>query len=126
MAMYSRMSENELRFAKQYRINLTELFERLALDHMPGKSKEFNPVASVTNSGSSNQPPSKKIDPPPPQPNLNSAVFVKAVADVKGVYIQDDAGRGREEEYDMMAGSQHILSYKTISDQLRNGSVKLI
>ena len=120
------MSENELKFAKQYRINLTELFERLALDHMPGKSKEFNPVGSVTNNSSSNLPPSKKIEPPPPQPNLNSAVFVKAVADVKGVYIQDDAGRGREEEYDMIAGSQHILSYKTISKHLRNGSLKLI
>lgn len=126
MALYSRMSENELTFARQYRINLTELFERLALDHMPGKSKEFNPVASVTDNSSSLQPPSKKIDPPPPQPNLNSAVFVKAVADVKGVYIQDDAGRGREEEYDMIAGSQHILSYKTISEHLRIGSVKLI
>ena len=126
MASYSRMSENELRFANQYRINLTELFERLALDHMPGKSKEFNPVGSVTINSSSNLPPSKKIEPPPPQPNLNSAVFVKAVADVKGVYIQDDAGRGRDEEYDMIAGSQHILSYKTIAEHLRNGSVKLI
>ena len=61
-----------------------------------------------------------------PGPNPNSAVFVQAVRDLRGVVIDDEAERGRDEEYDMAAGSQHIMNYKSISPHLRRGDVKLV
>ena len=57
---------------------------------------------------------------------MNSTVFVKAVEDVSGVVIEDEAGRGRDEDYDMAAGSQHILNYKSVANLIRNGRVKLM
>ena len=120
------MTKEELTFANRYKNDLQELFQKLALDHMPGRAKEFDPAPSSSGGGSSNQPKGKGIDPLPPQPNLNSCVFVKAVGDVSGVVILDEAGKGRDEEYDMPAGSQHIISYKSVANLIRNGSVKLM
>ena len=61
-----------------------------------------------------------------PHPNLNAAVFVQAVRDVRGVVIEDEAERGRDEEYDLEAGSQHVLNYKCIASYLNRGDVKLV
>jgi len=125
--LYSRMTENELKFAKQYRADIAEVYKKLALDHMPGAFKEFAPLASSNESmNSSSLTKTKKIDPPVPQPNLSSTVFVKAVEDITGVRIEDEAGRGRDEDYDMAAGSQHILNYKSVANLIRNGQVKLV
>ena len=125
--LYSRMTENELKFAKQYRADIAEVYKKLALDHMPGAFKEFVPLASSNESmNSSSLTKTKKIDPPVPQPNLSSTVFVKAVEDINGVRIEDEAGRGRDENYDMAAGSQHILNYKSVANLIRSGQVKLV
>lgn len=126
--MYPRMTSDEVKFAKQYRADIGEVFKKLALDHMPGKFQEFGPAASASMSSNNSSNPSlgKKLDPPAPQPNLNATVFVQAVEDVRGVNIEDEAGRGRDEEYDMIAGSQHILNYKSVSNLIRSGSVKLM
>jgi hypothetical protein len=42
------------------------------------------------------------------------------------VAVDDDAYRGRDEELDLESGSQHILRYGFIREQLRSGSVRLI
>ena len=122
------MTADEVRFAKQYREDISEVFKKLALNYMPGKFQEFSPMASVSTSSNSlsHSTSAKKLDPPIPQPNLNAKVFVKAVVDVRGVNVEDDAGRGRDEEYDMIAGSQHILNYKSVANLIRNGTVKLM
>lgn len=114
---YSKMTEEELTFARQYRTNIADVFKKLALDHMPGPFKDFAPLVSTI---------TKKIDPPVPQPNMNSTVFVKAVEDVRGVTIEDEANRGRDEDYDMPSGSQHIMTYKSVANLIRDGRVKLI
>ena len=122
------MTPEELKFARQYRADIADVFKKLALDYMPERFKDFAPLASANDSFNSSGISSrgKKLDPSVPQPNLNSTVFVKAVEDVTGVNIEDEAGRGRDEEYDMAAGSQHILTYKSVSNLVRNGSVKLM
>lgn len=48
--MYTRMTANELKFAKQYRADIAEVYKKLALDHMPGAFKEFVPLASSNES----------------------------------------------------------------------------
>merc|ERR1719362_1909748 len=44
------MTANELKFAKQYRADIAEVYKKLALDHMPGAFKEFVPLASSNES----------------------------------------------------------------------------
>ena len=117
------MTNEELKFARQYRADLADVFKKLALDHMPGPFKDFAPLTSA-NELFSNK--SKKIDPPVPQPNMNSTVFVKAVEDVRGVTIEDEANRERDEDMDMAPGSQHIMKYKSVANLIRDGRVKLI
>ena len=117
------MTEEELRFARQYRSDVADVFKKLALDHMPGPFKDFAPLAAASEHFNTK---TKKIDPPVPQPNMNSTVFVKAVEDVRGVAIEDEANRGRDEDYDMAPGSQHIKTYKSVANLIRDGRVKLI
>jgi hypothetical protein len=50
----------------------------------------------------------------------------QAVENVRGVSIEDEAFRGRDEDLDLESGSQHILRYSSIRGQLRSGNVKLI
>jgi len=127
-SLYSKMTEQELKFAKTYRSDISEVFKKLALDYMPGAFKDFEPISSANDSinTSSLSSRNRKPDPPVPRPNMNSTVFVKAVEDVSGVVIEDEAGRGRDEDYDMAAGSQHILNYKSVANLIRNGRVKLM
>ena len=122
------MTEQELKFAKTYRSDISEVFKKLALDYMPGAFKDFEPISSANDSinTSSLSSRNRKPDPPVPRPNMNSTVFVKAVEDISGVVIEDEAGRGRDEDYDMAAGSQHILNYKSVANLIRNGRVKLM
>ena len=122
------MTKEELKFAINYRADISEVFKKLALDYMPGAFKDFEPILSANDSinTSSIASRNRKPDPPVPRPNLNSTVFVKAVDDVTGVSIEDEAGRGRDEDYDMAAGSQHILNYKSVAHLIRSGRVKLM
>lgn len=127
-SLYSKMTKEELKFAINYRADISEVFKKLALDYMPGAFKDFEPISSANDSinTSSIASRNRKPDPPVPRPNLNSTVFVKAVDDVTGVSIEDEAGRGRDEDYDMAAGSQHILNYKSVAHLIRSGRVKLM
>ena len=103
---------------KKYKSNIDNLFKDLALKHIPGKAGDFSRFGET--SAASN--PSNEA----PKPNLNTAVFVKAVDDVQGVYIEDEAGREREEEYDMEKNSQLVLRYKSVSHLIQSGAVKLV
>lgn len=117
------MTPQELRFATQFRKDLEAHFKRLALDHLPSKVAELNLGSSAASSSASV---ARQVDPPVPRPDLSKTVFVRAVRDVRGVLIEDEANRDRDEEYDMAAGSQHILKYRSVAHLIRNGSVRLM
>lgn len=112
----ARLTSEEAAFLKSHKKNLDNLFHKLALDHTPGRlATDF--AAHFGADGKAEQA---------PKPNLNAAVFVKAEQDIQGVFIEDEAGRGRDEEYDMEKDSQHILRYKSVSHLIQSGDVKLI
>lgn len=113
----ARLTSEEATFLKSHKKNLDNLFQKLALDHTAGRlSAEFS-----AHFGADGKP-----DQQAPRPNLNAAVFVKAQQDIQGVFIEDEAGRGRDEEYDMEKDSQHILRYKSVSHLIQSGDVRLI
>lgn len=112
----NRMTKEELTFANEYKNNLETLYNDLALKHLPGRAAELN-IEGTKRAGDHDGV---------PKPNHKSMVFVQAVKDVYGLVIEDDADRGRDEEYDMEAGSQHILNFKAVSGLLRKGDVKLM
>ena len=113
----SKLTTEEATFLEKYRENIDKLFANLALDHIPDKAgkKSFSNFGETSN----NQP-------DPPMPNLNSAVFVKAEENIQGVFVEDEAGQNRDEEFDMEKDHQYILRYKSVSHLIRNGSVKMI
>jgi hypothetical protein len=112
LLLFFRLTTEEATFAQSYKNNLDTLFKKLALDHMPGKAADFSKFGDSSTEA--------------PKPNLNAAVFVKADEDIQGVFIEDEAGRGRDEEYDMEKDSQHILRYKSVSHLVQSGAVRLI
>lgn len=55
---------------------------------------------------------------------MYSFVFLKSKENVEGVVIDDDDDDG--DIADLTAGSQMIMSYKSVSNLIKNGVVKLI
>ena len=104
----SRLTQEEADFALNYKENLTEHFNSLALRHIPGVWE------------------STKVVPTAPAPNLSTAVFVSVREDVPGVDIKDDAGKGRDDTIQLMKGSQHMVMYDAISHLVDEGSVQLL
>lgn len=112
----AKLTTEEATFLRSYKDNLDNLFKKLALDHIPGKSADFSQFGETSN----------RTVQDPPKPNLNAAVFVKADEDIQGVFIEDEAGRGRDEEYDMEKDSQHVMRYKSVSHLIQSGAVRLV
>ena len=112
------MTTEEANFMRSFKKNTDTLFNKLALDHIPERARrvKFTEFSASTTNASNEAP----------KPNLNATVFVKATEDVQGVFIEDEAGRGRDEEYDMEKDSQHVLRYKSVSHLVQSGAVKLI
>ena len=104
----SRLTQEEAEFALNYKENLTEHFNSLALRHIPGVWE------------------SAKVTPALPAPNLSRAVFATVREDVPGVDIKDDAGQGRDDTINLVKGSQHMFKYDAISHLVDDGSVQLI
>ena len=113
----AKLTSEEATFMRSHKSNIDTLFKKLALNHIPVKAADFSKFGEISNSNASNEA---------PKPNMNAAVFVKADEDVRGVYIEDEAGRGREEEYDMEKDSQLVLRYKSVRHLIQSGAVKLV
>ena len=112
------LTTEEATFLRSHKKNVDNLFNKLALDHIPARARNVKfSEFSASSTNASNEA---------PKPNLNATVFVKANEDVQGVYIEDEAGRGRDEEYDLEKDSQHVLRYKSVSHLVQSGAVKLI
>ena len=87
-------------------------FQTLALSHMPG---DFGSM-----------PDPKRSDPRPPAPDLDAAVFVAVEKDVRGVFLEDLTGQGKDEDLDMDKGGQHVLRYRFVAEHIQSGALKLI
>jgi len=103
----SKLSREESEFLDKYKQSVEELFNSLCLRNLPGKF-DLSKTAMK-----------------PPQPNLQSAVFVQVVEDVNGVEIRDTAGGGRDETIDLAKGEQHLLQYSAVSHLVDSGSLRL-
>ena len=103
---------------EKFKKNTDDLFKKLALDHITGRSGDFSKF------GENQQ--HRNNDIVAPNPNLNARVFVKADEDIQGVLIEDEADQGREEELDLEKDSQLVLRYKSISHLVENGKVRLV
>eukprot|EP00112_Aurelia_sp_Birch-Aquarium-sp1_P009103 Seg2022.1 transcript_id=Seg2022.1/GoldUCD/mRNA.D3Y31 product="DNA replication complex GINS protein SLD5" protein_id=Seg2022.1/GoldUCD/D3Y31 len=98
----SKLSPEELKYAKEFSDNMESLFNSLALQHMTANMQSID---------------RKKV----PRPNLNSHVFL-TVADKQDQVLVDP----EEEPFDLEEGSQHIMRYGPIAPLINNGAVKLM
>lgn len=60
----------------------------------------------------------------PVEPNMYSFVFLKSKENIEGVVIDEDDDDS--DIADLRAGSQMIISYKSVSNLVKNGAVRLI
>ncbi|XP_008557310.1 DNA replication complex GINS protein SLD5 [Microplitis demolitor] len=97
------LSDAELKFARDWAMNMETLLKSIVLQHLPGTFQEL------------------EIDKLTVKPNLNSHVFIRANKTVEGVIIP-----GTDEELNITEGSQHLVQYKAIAHLVKDGSVKLL
>ncbi|EDO26653.1 predicted protein, partial [Nematostella vectensis] len=99
----SRLSPEELQYAKEYADNMESLFKSLVLQHMPPNMQSIDRKKSV------------------PRPNLDSYVFFKVLEDQEQVMIDPE-----EQPIDLEKGAQHIMRYSAVAPLLANGSIALL
>lgn len=99
----SRLSPEELQYAKEYADSMEGLFKSLALQNMPANMQNIDRKKSV------------------PRPNMDKYVFLKVLEDQDQVMIDPE-----EDPIDLESGAQHIMRYSAIAPLLSNGSVSLI
>ncbi|XP_068709634.1 DNA replication complex GINS protein SLD5-like [Montipora capricornis] len=99
----SRLSPEELQYAKDYADNMEGLMKSLALQHMPANMQNIDRKKAV------------------PRPNMDKYVFLKVLENQEQVMIDPE-----EDPIDMENGAQHIMRYSAIAPLLTNGSVALL
>ncbi|XP_020910916.1 DNA replication complex GINS protein SLD5 [Exaiptasia diaphana] len=99
----SKLSPEELQYAKEYTDNMEGLFKSLCLQHMPPNMQSIDRKKSV------------------PRPNLDSYVFLKILEDQEQVLVDPE-----EDPVDLEKGAQHIMRYSAIAPLLTNDSVALL
>lgn len=97
-----RLSEEETRFAVAFDSDIRNLFQKVALRHVPLNMQEDRAKELI-------------------KPNLMTHVFLKSNVSVSSVIIGSN-----QEEVDLIAGSQHIMPYQLISDLVVDGKAQLI
>ncbi|XP_072396580.1 DNA replication complex GINS protein SLD5 [Diabrotica undecimpunctata] len=98
------LSEQELKFAKDYSHTMKQYFEKLIKCYPGNQSDAW----------------SDKII----EPNLNSFVFLKSKNRVEGISIEEN--NPESDLVDFNSGSQMIISYSSISELVKKGEVHLI
>lgn len=99
----SRLSPEELQYAKEYADGMEGLFKSLALQHMPANMQNIDRKKAV------------------PRPNMDKYVFLKVLENQEQVMIDHE-----EDPIDLETGAQHIVRYSAIAPLLGNGSVALL
>jgi GINS complex subunit 4 len=102
----SKLSKEEAEFLTKYQDSAGELFDDLCLRHLQGRF-------DIGKTGMK-----------PPQPNLQSAVFIRVLQDIDGLEIRDGAGAGRDDTIDLEAGEQHLVQYSAVSHLVEAGAVR--
>jgi GINS complex subunit 4 len=100
----SRMSSEELAYAKEYCKNIESHMNSLVLEHMPVNLQALNKEKIAV------------------RPNLDSYVFLKVKQRCEGVLVDEED----EEPTDLEEDSQHLMRYKPIMSLVANDSVSLI
>ena len=100
----SRMSSEELAYARVYCKNVESHMSSLVLEHMPANLQTLNKEKIAV------------------RPNLDSYVFLKVKRRCEGVLVDDED----EEAVDLEEGSQHLMRYRPIVSLVANDSVSLI
>ncbi|KAG5881560.1 hypothetical protein JTB14_033065 [Gonioctena quinquepunctata] len=99
------LSEQEMRFAKDFSHGLQEYFDNV-MKFYPGLPSENWSNQII-------------------EPNINSFVFLKSKKDIEGVVI-DDGNDGDNDLVDFNTGSRMIISYNSVANLVKNGEVHLI
>lgn len=99
----SRLSPEELQYAKAYADNMESLFKSLALQHMPANMQNIDRKKAV------------------PRPNMDKYVFLKVLENQDQIMIDPD-----EEPIDLEDRAQYIMRYSAVAPLLTNGSVSLL
>ncbi|XP_011312642.1 DNA replication complex GINS protein SLD5 [Fopius arisanus] len=98
------LTDNELKYANEYAVNMETLFKSLVLQHVPQNFQEL------------------EVDKLSIKPQMNAHVFLRANRTIEGIIIPGTV----DEELDFVQGSQHIIQYTAVADLVKNGSVQLI
>lgn len=98
------LTDSELQFARDWTLNMETLLNSIVLQHLPGTFQEL------------------EIDKITVKPNMQTHVFIKANKDIEGVIIPGE----KDEELDILEGSQHVIQYKAIAHLVKDGSVNLL
>ncbi|XP_064382826.1 DNA replication complex GINS protein SLD5-like [Halichondria panicea] len=104
----SRLSGEELEYAKEFVDNMDTHLNSLVLQHMPANFQKMDRKKAVV------------------RPNLDSYVFVKAVEPVNGVAVDPEEDGADRDSVDLSPGNQYILRYRPVSSLVHSGAVKLI
>lgn len=100
----SRLSTEELAYAREYCKNVESLMGSLALQHMPSNLQTLNKEKVAV------------------RPNMDSYVFLKVRRRCEGVLVDEED----EEAADLEEGSQHLMRYRPIAALIANNSISLI
>jgi len=103
----SKLSNEEKNFLEAYQACVGDHFQSLCLRHLQ-VGLDLNKTSMKA-----------------PSPNLQAAVFINVLQDVKGLEIRDSAGSGRDETIDLDVGEQRLIQYSAISHLVESGAVKL-
>ncbi|XP_023019795.1 DNA replication complex GINS protein Sld5 [Leptinotarsa decemlineata] len=99
------LSEQEMKFAKDFSRGLEEYFDNV-LSFYPGLPAENWSNQII-------------------EPNNHSFVFLKSKKDIEGVII-DDGNDADNDLVDFSTGSRMIISYNSVANLVKNGDVHLI
>jgi GINS complex subunit 4 len=102
----SRLSPEELIFAKEYADSLDSHLQSLVLRHMPSNLQKLDRSKAVL------------------RPNMDSYVFIRAVERTEQVKVDPDDD-DREPE-DLNPDNQCLLKYRPVSSLVQSGAVRLV
>ncbi|XP_045190754.2 DNA replication complex GINS protein SLD5-like [Mercenaria mercenaria] len=104
----TKLSDEELTFAREYAQNMESHLQNLALRHMPQNLQSLNSKQTAS------------------RPNLDKYVFLRVNESTDGVLVEEETLDTGEEIVDLEKGDQHIMRYRPMMSLVNSGAVSLI
>lgn len=104
----TKLSDEELTFAKEYGQNMEAHLQNMALRHMPQNLQSLNNKQTAS------------------KPNLDKYVFLRVNESTDGVLVEEETLDTGEEIVDLEKGDQHIMRYRPMMPLVNSGAVSLI